>query len=270
MVKASDFAAQGAKYLGRSYQEMDCQAFVEKCLADVGIKKDWPGSNGMARSCAWRGTPEECVKKYGKVPVGALLFIHYPSGSEPAKYKADGLGDFGHVGINLTGKGDQGAIHSSSSRGMVAYSKFNSKSINGGWNTVGLWDFLDYGLEDKAEDKPKEETNMETNAEIYAENGLPVNFREEPKIGGRAIAQLPVGTLITVTGGQGEWAEVVYNGQAGYVMDKFIRKMDQSVPQTTATTTSTGDVSGLEARVAALEDKMDKLWQEWTDKMGWG
>lgn len=54
---------------------MDCQKFVEKCLADVGIKKDLAGSNAWFRYMTWTGTPEECKKKFGKVPAGAFLFI---------------------------------------------------------------------------------------------------------------------------------------------------------------------------------------------------
>ena len=31
-ISAIDFSLVGDKYLGRSYEEMDCQAFVEKCI----------------------------------------------------------------------------------------------------------------------------------------------------------------------------------------------------------------------------------------------
>jgi len=55
--------------------EMDCQGFVEAVLVLVGVKKDWTGSNAIWRNLAWKGTPEECKAKYGKIPAGALLFI---------------------------------------------------------------------------------------------------------------------------------------------------------------------------------------------------
>ena len=35
-ISALEFSMAGDKYLGRSYEEMDCQAFVERCMADVG------------------------------------------------------------------------------------------------------------------------------------------------------------------------------------------------------------------------------------------
>ena len=75
MVKAEDLARAGFKYLGRSYKEMDCQKFVEKCLSDCGCKKDLAGSNAWYRECLNHGTvmtPEECIKKLGCVPKGAI------------------------------------------------------------------------------------------------------------------------------------------------------------------------------------------------------
>ena len=74
-ISATDFSLTGDKYLGRSYQEMDCQAFVEKCMADVGYRRDLGGSNSWYRECrlhGWAGSPEECMKQFGSVPKGAL------------------------------------------------------------------------------------------------------------------------------------------------------------------------------------------------------
>jgi len=148
-ISAMDFSLAGDKYLGRSYEEMDCQAFVEKCMADVGYLRDLGGSNSWYREClknGWTGTPEECTKEFGSVPKGALLFILEPvSASTPAKFRNDGIGDATHMGI-VTGR-NEGAIHSSSSRGCVATSKFKGKTIpNGGWNRVGLLNAFDYGI----------------------------------------------------------------------------------------------------------------------------
>ena len=77
-IDARALAQAGFRYLGRSYQEMDCQGFVERCLADCGNHTDLSGSNSWFREClknGWVGTPEECRKEFGNVPVGAFLFI---------------------------------------------------------------------------------------------------------------------------------------------------------------------------------------------------
>ena len=154
-ISALEFSMAGDKYLGRKYEEMDCQAFVEKCMADVGYRRDLGGSNSWYRECrshGWVGSPEECAKEFGSVPKGAFLFILEPVGPKtPAKFRDDGVGDATHMGI-VTGRGD-GAIHSSKSRGGVVTSKFKGKTIpNGGWNRVGLLPVFDYGITSGKED----------------------------------------------------------------------------------------------------------------------
>ena len=56
---AEALSLAGDKYLGRSYGEMDCQKFVEQCMADAGYRRDLPGSNAWYRAMDWTGTPEE-------------------------------------------------------------------------------------------------------------------------------------------------------------------------------------------------------------------
>ena len=145
MINGKKLAEAGFSYLGVSYGKMDCQAFVEQCLRDCGLKMNLAGSNAWFREVKKNGailTPEECVQRLGTVPAGAYLFILKQDGGEPAKYRPDGLGNASHIGI-VTGRGE-GAIHSSSSRGCVAESRFRNKSINGGWNRVGLWNRVSY------------------------------------------------------------------------------------------------------------------------------
>ena len=87
-----------------TYSQMDCQAFVEAVIKDIGIRKpdgsvyDWKGSNSMYRNFyTWHGTIEDCIKEYGHLPLGAFVYIWKETG-EPETYK-DKLGNFSHVGI---------------------------------------------------------------------------------------------------------------------------------------------------------------------------
>ena len=153
MIDGNKLGAVGFEKLGTPYREMDCQAFIEWCLRQCGLKKDLAGSNAWYREVMKNGTvmtPEECVKQLGKVPAGAFLFIHAFDGGEEKRGYRDGLGNASHIGI-VTGKGE-GAIHSSSSRGCVAESGFRGKSIRGGWNRVGLWNKVryEYGKQNEA------------------------------------------------------------------------------------------------------------------------
>ena len=145
MIDGNKLGAVGFEKLGTPYRQMDCQAFIEWCLRQCGLKKDLAGSNAWYREVMKNGTvmtPEECVKQLGKVPAGAFLFIHAFDGGEEKRGYRDGLGNASHIGI-VTGKGE-GAIHSSSSRGCVAESGFRGRTIRGGWNRVGLWNKVRY------------------------------------------------------------------------------------------------------------------------------
>ena len=248
-ISAIDFSLAGDKYLGRSYQEMDCQAFVEKCMADVGYRRDLGGSNSWYRECrshGWVGSPEECVKEFGSVPKGALLFILEPVGPKtPAKFRDDGVGDATHMGI-VTGRGD-GAIHSSGFRGCVATSKFKGKTIpNGGWNRVGLLPVFDYGntvnwvldhigIGGTAEQPPqqteKEEPTM--NVIIQAENGGSVKLRQssDPKRSGYSIwEEIPSGTKAEVLKSGNDWSRIRVGNRTGWMMSKFLMADDSSIP----------------------------------------
>ena len=132
---------------GMDLNGMDCQGLAEYLLIQSGVPKaecNLTGSNAHWRRCVWTGTPEACVKAFGCVPGGAFVFIWEETGA-PDKYAGDGLGNADHMGVYL---GDC-VIHASSSRGIVAESKFAGKTIpNGGWNRVGLSCWVDYGLSD--------------------------------------------------------------------------------------------------------------------------
>ena len=272
-LSAIDFSLAGDKYLGRSYDEMDCQAFVEKCMADVGYPRDLGGSNSWYRECmknGWVGTPEECMKQFGSVPKGALLFILEPvSASTPAKFWNDGIGDATHMGI-VTGRND-GAIHSSHSRGCVATSKFAGKTIpNGGWNRVGLLNVFDYGTtvnwvldhiglggtgeswgrtspdsslmsqrdmspvtdpSDSATPISEEEPTM--NVIIHAENGGPVKLRQssDPKRSGYSIwEEIPSGTGADVLQSGENWSRIRVGSRTGWMMSRFLVADDGEVP----------------------------------------
>ena len=215
MPTGKELAAAGPKYLGTPYSKMDCQRFVERCLADIGIRINLPGSNAWYRKMDWVGTPEACRKTFGRVPVGAFLFIVKQDGKEPEKYRSDGIGNASHIGI-FTGTGE-GAIHSSASRGCVAESKFAGKTIrNGGWNQVGLWDMIDYGTE-KEEAEPVTETVV-----VLSANGGPVNYRQGPGKDTALVDRIPSGTPVDLLEDTGVWSRVRYRGSSGYVMNEFI------------------------------------------------
>ena len=231
---AEKLAAAGFKYIGRSYKEMNCQDFVEKCLQGAGISVDLKGSNAWYRKIraeGWTGTPEECKARFGSVPKGAFLFILAHDGGEVKRGYHDGLGNAKHIGIT-TGQGE-GAIHSSESRGGVFESAFRGKTIRGGgWNCVGLWSRLSYGEKidslldggDQQDDKGGE--TVET-AVVWSANGGNVKLRAGKSPGSssyRLYDEVPVGTSVEVLEHGDKWCKVSSGRRKGwYMMTEFLK-----------------------------------------------
>ena len=252
MVDASKLAQVGYNYLGRPYDRkqpggMDCQDFVEQCLADCGWHKNLGGSNSWYRYCiqnGWVGTPEECAQQFGKVPPGAFLFIWEPvSASTPDKFKHDGVGDITHIGL-VTGT-RQGAIHSSKSKGGVVESSFTGKTVkNGGWNRIGLaTKDVDYhlggstpsGEPDIPDDPtPAPEPDPEPTYEqavVVSKNGNPVNTRKGPDetYALSKAGKVALGTVVTIlktqVNRQGEtWCRIRYTDPRGATWGCWMKK----------------------------------------------
>ena len=140
------YAAEAKKeiYDKVKYSQYDCQGFVEKVLANIGIRKetglpyDWRGSNHIARvACSWIGTKEEAIKKFGEIPIGAWAFIWDDKGGEKARGYIDGLGDYKHIGIYV---GDNIVRDSTktSRRDGVGNSDISR------YNKIGLCMYLDF------------------------------------------------------------------------------------------------------------------------------
>ena len=215
---AEEFSRAGDQFLGRSYEEMDCQALVERMMAAVGYKRDLGGSNSWYRECiknGWTGTPEECLREFGSVPKGALLFIREDvSASTPGKFRSDGIGDITHMGVK-TGRGD-GAIHSSHSRGCVCTSKFRDRTIpNGGWNRVGLLSVFDYGKVGKEEKVMK--------GTVTAMSGSTVKLRQKPGTDCPVYRDIPVGTELEIVDQRENWSKCICSGLTGWMKNEFIR-----------------------------------------------
>ena len=223
MIDGNRLADVGFEKIGTSYSVMDCQAFVEWCVAKLGIIIDLRGSNAWFRYVmkhGWTGTPEECKKKYGCIPRGAFLFIWKNDGGEKDRGYNDGLGNATHIGICTMPRG-KGAINSSSSNGCVCESKFEGKSINGGWNRVGLW--LETVSYEKVNPAEADQEPIEEWAIVYAEDGNPVKMRAKPSTTCRTWWKVPNGSQVVVLNAEEKWSEIIWAGQSGWMMSKFLR-----------------------------------------------
>ncbi len=231
---ADAFASKASAYLGRSYDEMDCRDLINAMLKDIGVDVRYKGSNALWRDMAWRGTPEEAVVAFGRVPVGALLFIVEHDDGEESRGYHDSLGNASHVGVK-TGTG-MGAIHSSASRGGVFESEFHDKTIrNGGWNAVGLLKQIDYGCTPPEEQQPiVPVAEAVTHATVTASHGSTVKMRQKPSKRCKLYWDVPVGAAIEIRGPETKgWYPVRYGGRVGYMAAEFVqidREPTPSVP----------------------------------------
>jgi|GEM_PF-1473320 len=206
---------------GHSLAGMDCQGLCEYLLTRCGVAYaacNLAGSNAHYRACVWTGTPEECRDRFGgEIPAGAWLFIVENDGGEPVQYRGDGVGNASHMGVYL---GNGVAIHASASRGQVAESSFNERTIpNGGWNRVGFPKWIDYGLGGIS----VAETAI-YDARVVTSNGGHLNFRKAPRTGGTDIGDIPTGELLQVFEEvDTTWARVYWDGRFGYVQRQFLQ-----------------------------------------------
>lgn len=151
MITGKKFAeqARSAKYDNLKYSQADCQGFVEKVLYDSGCRKpdgqayNWKGSNSMWRNAlSWKGTEDECIKKFGCVPLGAWTFILKFDGGEKDRGYNDSEGNAVHVGIYV-GNDETRDSTRTSKRDGVGYRPLKD------WNRVGLCKYIDYSLNNK-------------------------------------------------------------------------------------------------------------------------
>lgn len=142
-IDAGIFAATAWEYRNSKipYSKLDCQAFVEKVLADCGVKKDWRGSNHMWRDAlSWSGTLSECLERFNCYPIGAWLFTVKQDGGEINRGYHDNKGNAAHVGI-FCGP-DLGVMHSTT--GGVQPGPWPDPKR---WTHIGLCKYIDYPVD---------------------------------------------------------------------------------------------------------------------------
>lgn len=112
-------------YVGIPYSDLDCQGFVEEVLKDCGVRKpdgtpyNWRGSNSMWRNyIKWKGTKEECIKKFGAIPLGAFMFLLKHDGGEEERGYHDGEGNASHVGLYVGSDRPLPCMDSQGNRGV--------------------------------------------------------------------------------------------------------------------------------------------------------
>lgn len=155
--------ARTGNYVGIPYSELDCQAFVERVLKDLGVRDcsgkayNWRGTNDMWRTALqWKGTCDQAAATFGGLQPGMWLFTVKNDGGEVDRGYHDTEGNAAHVGIYL---GNGKVIHSTT--GGVAIVDYPAKR----WTHAGILSCLT--LDTTKEPTPATATN-DPKAEIRA------------------------------------------------------------------------------------------------------
>lgn len=122
-------------------------------------------------------------------------------------------------------------------------------------NSISAWSWFGDLLQVEYEDAGTPEDLVQYMAMVLSEDGDPVRLRSRPDTGGEynTIAKVASGESVTVLEQAGEWATVRYNGQRGYMMTKFLRRMDAETQEPKSeTVTITIDKDAAQALYEAL------------------
>lgn len=143
--------AKDKQYEKLTYDDVDCQAFCELVLKDIGVRKpngapyNWKGSNDIARNaCSWIGTKEECIKQFGFIPLGAWAFIwDGTSGKEKERGYYDGRGNYSHIGIYVGGDLVRDSTRYKNSKGEYTRNGPANRPLSA-FNRIGFAKMLDF------------------------------------------------------------------------------------------------------------------------------
>lgn len=136
--------AQTGKYLGISYDKLDCQAFVEKVLSDAGEKgHDWRGTNDMWRNAL---TVKRDIVDIADIPAGAWVFTLKHDGGEKDRGYYDDEGNATHVGIYLGAGSVMHSTKTATANGVQLDMVTSSR-----WTHYGLCKYINFGSGEDAE-----------------------------------------------------------------------------------------------------------------------
>ena len=194
----------------------DCIGLIIGALELAGFR--WPGvhgSNWTARN-AMTTPPGLCPTSpdRGGMFLGEIVYKAREPGEDkyalPDRYKNSGdLRDYYHVGV-VTSVSPLEITHCTSVPGGI-----QRDSKMGNWRWGGELKYVDY-------DEGGDQMEPIYQAKVHADNDYPVKMRAQPSINADVLAKIDQGTVVDVVGDAGEWSRILYNGQTGFMMNKFL------------------------------------------------
>lgn len=212
----SGVSKYGQKWVG--HYVADCSGAFVCAYRKYGLSI-YHGSNRIAREYVIKLLPPSQAKP------GMAAFKAYNPGDKyyslPGEYKPGGshydgdMKDYYHIGLV---DADTTYVLNSASTS----SGFKRSKLSDGWCAVGYLKAVVY----EGGDVPMSHLYQ---AEVVAESGNTVNLRKSASTSAARVGTIPVGSIVDVLGEyNADWAEVQYNEKTGYVMRKFLKKIEPS------------------------------------------
>ena len=206
----------------------DCIGLEIGALRRMGLK--WTGIHGSNYAARYQTVNLEYIEDTGQLEKGDIIYkaanekgivkLACNAGTKkhawtlPDRYKKgrayyDGdLLDYYHVGI-VTGVDPLRITHMTSPTAMI-------DTKLGNWSWFGRLPWVEY--DSQAEDDEPAEW-----ATVRAEKGSTVKMRAKPSTLCRLYWEVPVGAQVVLTERGDTWSGIIYAGQSGYMMTKFLR-----------------------------------------------
>ena len=225
MISLSDFMTGVQKNVNRikSYQlggdgtngVCDCIGLPIGALRLAGGK--WPGTHGS--NWAWRNAIADAkrINSAAEMFVGEIVFKAYWPGD--AKYTLPDAymnhpdkGDYYHAGVVTSIK----PLRITHCTGVAGGIKVDT--VQGNWKYGGKLKYVNYntGSDKSMEDEPL------YRAIVKADTGSTVRMRRQPSTSASILADVPVNTNLEVMDVLDGWSQIIYNGELGYMMNKFL------------------------------------------------
>lgn len=100
-----------------------------------------------------------------------------------------------------------------------------------GFNYKQILSFYYPGTKIKKEQdeiKQPEVIKVTYQAKVTAQSGGSVNMRQSPSSSAKIVAQIAIGQIVDVISVTNDWSEIIWNEKSGYMMSKYLSKIDGS------------------------------------------
>lgn len=193
------------KWIDKGVQVYDCAGLVSEAMSAGGLPGMSTGATSQWNKTTWlkRGTIDT-------LPKDKVCCLYRQVQANPVKMQ--------HTGIYL---GDGTFIDSrDSTRGVIGPNKLSTYK----WTHWGI----PKGLYSESDIDIPEVIKVAYQAKVTASSGSTVNMRQTPSSNGALISKIGLGQIVDVTSVSGDWSAITWNGKSGYMMSKFLKKVEGS------------------------------------------